>query len=125
MTPVIRSGRRPRRPGDIPSADHHPGNGSVKGALAGYNAALSKLLGGTIDNDCVYTIAGFVAYVVSCSPAGMRIQSGPMKSAVEPATAMMDARGLFPPSPPELGGKSLTELLRAGAVQVIVDREFP
>jgi len=77
-----------------------------------YNAALAKLLGGTTDNDCVYTIAGFVAYVLTCSPAGMRIQPGPLKNVVETGTAMMDARGLLPPSPPELGGKSLTELQR-------------
>ena len=33
-----------------------------------YNAALDKLSAGEIDHQCVYTIAGFVAYVIVCSP---------------------------------------------------------
>ena len=90
-----------------------------------YNSALEKLLAGRIDDDCVYTISGFVAYVITCSPAGMRVQSGPLKSTVEVTAAMMDARGLFPPPPPELGGASLTELLRSGAVKVTIDPKYP
>ena len=39
-----------------------------------YNAALDKLRTGAVDQECVYTIAGFVAYVVTCSPAGVRLQ---------------------------------------------------
>src|SRR5438552_6396230 len=57
-----------------------------------YNAALDKLIVGKIDKECIYTIAGFVAYVVTCSPAGMRIQAGPLKSIVETEAAMMDAQ---------------------------------
>ena len=40
-----------------------------------YNVALDKLVEGQIDNECISTIAGFVAYVIVCSPAGMRIHS--------------------------------------------------
>src|SRR4030042_695214 len=47
-----------------------------------YNAALDKLIAGKIDNTCIYTIAGFVAFVISFSPAGMRIGSGALKSTV-------------------------------------------
>jgi hypothetical protein len=90
-----------------------------------YNEALAKLNEGKIDEQCIYTIAGFVAYVVSCSPAGMRIQSGPLKSIVETVAATMEARGLIPPPPKELGGESLVELLGTGAVKVKVDPKFP
>jgi hypothetical protein len=95
-----------------------------------YNEAFAKLTEGKIDKQCVYTIAGFVAYVVSCSPAGMRIQSGPLKSSVETVAAMMEARGLLPPPPKELkelglDGESLVELLASGAVEVKVDPKFP
>jgi hypothetical protein len=90
-----------------------------------YNAALKKLISGQIDRECVYTIAGFVAYVVSCSPAGMRLQAGPLKAMVETTTAMMDARAEFPPSPACLGGRSLTELLRDGTVKVTIDPKYP
>ena len=56
-----------------------------------YNSALEKLIAGKIDGDCIYTISGFVAYVTTCSPGGMRIHSGPLKSTVEVAAAVMDA----------------------------------
>ena len=36
-----------------------------------YNAAVEKLADNRIDEECIRTIAGFVAYVISCSPAGM------------------------------------------------------
>jgi hypothetical protein len=95
-----------------------------------YNETLAKLRGNKIDEQCIYTICGFVAYVVSCSPAGMRIQSGPLKISVETMAAMMEARGLIPPPPKELkelglGGESLVELLGTGAVRVKVDPKFP
>src|SRR5712691_10458734 len=83
-----------------------------------YNAALDNLVAEEIDHTCIYTIAGFVAYVISCSPAGMRIGSGPFKSTVETTAATMEAKGLLPPPPPQLGDTTLTALLRDGAVNV-------
>ena len=90
-----------------------------------YNSALDKLVAGEIDNMCIYTIAGFIAYVISCSPAGMRIGSGSLKSIVETTAVMMDAQGLLPPSPLQLGDTTLTELLRDGAVDVSIDPKYP
>jgi hypothetical protein len=52
-----------------------------------YDSAVDKLATETIDQQCIYTIAGFVASVISCSPAGMRIHSGPLKSSVEAGDA--------------------------------------
>jgi hypothetical protein len=90
-----------------------------------YNEAVAKLIGDKIDADCVYTIAGFIAYVVSCSPAAMRIHCEPLRSMVVHTAAMMEALALFPTPPEELGGKRLAELLRTGAVKVKVDPKFP
>ena len=90
-----------------------------------YNAVLDKLMAGEIDHTCIYTIAGFVAYVISCSPAGMRIASGPLKSTVETTAAMMEAQGALPPPPPQLGDTTLTKLLRDGAVAVTIDPKYP
>jgi hypothetical protein len=90
-----------------------------------YSSALEKLTAQKIDQECIYTIAGFVAYVISCSPAGMRIHSGPLKSTVETTAAMMEAAGMLPPPPPELAGASLTELLQKGAVRVKIDAKYP
>lgn len=90
-----------------------------------YNAALDKLTDKQIDNECIYTIASFVAYVMTCSPAGMRVQSGPLESMVETRAAGLDAQGLLPPPPPMLAGTNLTELLRGGGVEVVIDPKFP
>lgn len=90
-----------------------------------YNTALDKLMTEKIDDECIYTIAGFVAYVISCSPAGMRIHSGPLKSTVEATAAMIDAQGLLPPPPSTLGGANLTDLLHSGKVKVTVDPKYP
>ena len=90
-----------------------------------YDSALKKLKAGTIDADGVFTISGFVAFIITCSPGGMRVHSGPLKNIVEITAAMADAAGLVSPSPPELGSASLTELLRSGAVNVDVDPKYP
>src|SRR2546425_4117846 len=90
-----------------------------------YNAALDKLIAGKIDKECIYTIAGFIAYVITCSPTGMRTQSGPMKDVVETECSILEAQGLLPPPPPELAGTNLTELLRSGAVKVEIDPKYP
>ena len=90
-----------------------------------YNSALEKLIAGKIDADCIYTISGFVTYVITCSPGGMRVHSGPLKSIVEATAARMDEMELIPSPPPELGGASLTELLRSGAVKVTIDPKYP
>jgi hypothetical protein len=90
-----------------------------------YDTALEKLAGGAIDSECIYTIAGFASYVISCSPAGVRIKSGHLKSIVEAEADILQARGLFPTPPKELGGTNLVELLRTGVVRVKVDHKFP
>jgi len=90
-----------------------------------YNAALEKLAAGKIDAECIYTIAGFVAFVITCPPAGMRIRSGPLKSIVETTAAILEEQGAFPSPPTELGGTTLAELLSSGAVNVTIDPKYP
>jgi hypothetical protein len=41
-----------------------------------YNASLVKLRKNKPDQESIFCIAGFVAYIVNCSPAAMRIHSG-------------------------------------------------
>ncbi len=90
-----------------------------------YNSSIDKLRKGEVDAECIYVISGFVAYVQSCSPAGMRIQYSPPKNAVENTVKMLDAKGEITTPLSELGGKSITELLETGAIQVEVDPKFP
>jgi Protein of unknown function (DUF4238) len=78
-----------------------------------------------INAECIYTIAGFVAYVYTCSPGGMRINSEPLKKQVENLTYELDAKGEFAPPPPVLGGKILTELLQNESVKIVIDPKFP
>jgi len=90
-----------------------------------YSTAVEKLASDRIDGECIYTIAGFVAYVISCSPAGMRIHSSALQGAVEMEATILDSQGLIPSPPPELSGMNLTEILNKGIVKVDVDPKFP
>lgn len=90
-----------------------------------YNRSLNKLMSSNIDEECIYTIAGFIAYIISCSPAGMRIHSSPLKGIVEETSFLLDANNTFSSPPPELGGESLTELIKTGKVQVEIDPKYP
>lgn len=90
-----------------------------------YNSAVAKLRDNKIDEETVFVIAGFVAYVLTCSPAGMRIQSAPLKNAVEAHAMMLDALGEIGKAPESLGGKSITELLKEGEVAVKIDAKYP
>jgi hypothetical protein len=91
----------------------------------GYNAALAKLMTGKIDQESIFVIAGFVAYVSTCSPAAMRIYSESLKAVVEYTTDILDSKGSLPPPPFELGGKNLTELLQNGEIKVNIDPKYP
>ena len=97
----------------------------LKGIEPKYNPALAKLAADNIDPECVYAIAGFVAYVLTCSPAAMRILSDPLKGAVEETCRTLDSKGVLPAPPPELGGESLTELLHSGKVRVEINPKYP
>jgi len=89
-----------------------------------YNVALEGLAKKNIDSDCIYTIAGFVAYVLVCSPAGMRIFASPLKTSVEDCGRILNRQGVFSSPPPGLGGGSLTELLNDEKIVVKVDPKY-
>jgi Protein of unknown function (DUF4238) len=90
-----------------------------------YNDAVAKFRDNRIDQEAVFVVAGFAAYVTSCSPAAMRIFTAPLKSMLETEANLLDRQGVFGKSPPALGGKSITELLADGTVHFTVDEKFP
>lgn len=90
-----------------------------------YNASVEKLRNGNIDQDCIYVIAGFVAYVSGCAPAAMRLLSEPLRQTVAVKVDILEKRGDLPPPPPALGEESLSELLRAGKVNIEIDGKYP
>ncbi|HLH50303.1 MAG TPA: DUF4238 domain-containing protein, partial [Roseiarcus sp.] len=82
-----------------------------------YNASLAKLRDDKIDQECVYSIAGFAAYVASCAPAAMRIHTEPLKAALQAHVILLDRQGILSKAPEALGGKSATELLADKTIQ--------
>jgi hypothetical protein len=90
-----------------------------------YNAILEKLRSGKMDCECVYVVAGFIAYVIACSPTAARLGSEPLKHIFEETGRRLDRRGAIPKVPPSLGGKSFTELVQSGIVEASVDPKFP
>jgi hypothetical protein len=90
-----------------------------------YSNAVEKLEADSIDSDAIYPIAGFVAYVISCSPAAMRIGTAPARMAVELSARALDAAGELPVSPSASGGETLSEMLADGKVSITVDPKYP
>lgn len=90
-----------------------------------YTSAIERIRKHALDDEVIYVIAGFVAYVMSCSPAGMRINSELPRKTVELTARTLDAAGEMPMPPKALGGESLTELLNAGKIKVTVDPKYP
>jgi Protein of unknown function (DUF4238) len=90
-----------------------------------YNAAISELSTGKPSRDTVYAIAGFAAYVTSCSPTAMRLHSGPLRSSVEATGKILDASGEITRAPEALGGRSFTELVENGDIKVTIDGKYP
>ena len=97
----------------------------LRGVEPNYDASLDKLRRRAIDRECIGVIAGFAAYVSSCSPAAMRIHSAPLVKTLEPTAIMLDRKGVTPKAPPSLGSKSLSELLAEGVVGFKVDPKYP
>lgn len=89
-----------------------------------YNSAVKALEAGKPDSECVFTIAGFAAYVASCSPTAMRLGSEPLRQTIESTGALMEAKGKLPPAPAALGSTSFTELVRSGKVKIDVDPKY-
>jgi hypothetical protein len=97
----------------------------LKGIEPNYNASLQKLITSRIDNKCIYTIAGFAAYIAVCSPAGMRIFSDPLRSIVEMTLEQIDSQGLLPIPPTQLNASSTSELLKRGDIDIRIDPKYP
>lgn len=90
-----------------------------------YNVTLAKIMENNIDAECIYVIAGFIAYVLTCSPAGMRIGAALLKGPVEETARKLDATGTLPAPPPQVGENSLTGLLDKGKLRINIDPKFP
>ena len=89
-----------------------------------YDEALNRIRAGHFDQDSVYVVAGFTAYVMSCSPTGMRLYAGHLRNMVEAETIALDRLGKLPPMPKSLGN-SVKEAIESGKVLVTIDEKYP
>jgi hypothetical protein len=96
----------------------------LKSIEPNYNRAVDALLEENFRNDVLYTIAGLVAYIQTCSPTGVQISKKHMETMIEDAGKIFDQQGKITPLPEELGGKTFTELLNQGSVNVEVDPKY-
>ncbi len=90
-----------------------------------YNRSLDKLRSGQIDEDAIYVIAGFVAYVAGCSPAAMRISSLPLRNMVEASAEFLCETGKIPKLSTPEGDRSLRDMISMGALSMDVDEKYP
>src|SRR3546814_3265918 len=60
-----------------------------------YNWACAILERGEVNPDAVFVIAGFAAFVMCCSPTGMRLGSAPHEASLPIAAPLLDCAGLF------------------------------
>ena len=97
----------------------------LKGIEPNYNDAVDKMLRNKVDGECVRVIAGFVAYVNSCSPAAIRINTPILQETVKTTAIMMERQGLLPERPASLGKKPLEQLFADGTFNVDIDPKYP
>lgn len=97
----------------------------LKGIEPRYNNALNKLRSDYLDNDIVYVIAGLVAYMSTCSPGAMRLNSVPMEETLKSVVRGMESGGLFSHIPYPMDGKSITDLMAEGLIDLKVDPKYP
>jgi hypothetical protein len=90
-----------------------------------YNDAVTLLETGRPNNEAIYVVAGFLSYLLTCTPAAMRMNANLVEEHIEAMTKAADAKAAFEPPPSELAGDSLTELLDSGGIKVVVDRKVP
>lgn len=90
-----------------------------------YNWACATLERGEVDPDAVFVIASFAAFMMCCSPAGMRLGCAPYEAGLPIEAKLLDRAGEFDPMPPELGEKSVTELIDEGSLVFDINARYP
>jgi hypothetical protein len=90
-----------------------------------YNDAVEAIVGRDIPWGAIWAVAGFSACVYSCSQTGMRIWVPQLTNILEVTAEIADRHGKFDKPPAQLGGSSVTELLRSGRIKFKVDPKYP
>lgn len=89
-----------------------------------YNQACAAALTGTMAFEDVLSLAGFVAFVSTCSPTAIRLGRQSIAALVDTQARLLDEQGLISRAPRGLGRRSLSQLLDDGAISVNIDGKF-
>lgn len=90
-----------------------------------YNKSVNALIDGAPTPNDIYAIAGFIAYVNSCSPTAMRLHSEILRVQVDATGRVAEKRGILPPPPDILGASSFSELIDKGIINIVIDQKYP
>jgi len=90
-----------------------------------YNQAVAELKTGRPSRNAIYVVAGFAAYVTSCSPTAMRLGADPLRNSMKAALKILDRQGKIPRAPEELGQRSISDLIDSGEVLIDIDEKYP
>jgi hypothetical protein len=90
-----------------------------------YNGSVALFEAGKPNNEAIYVIAGFLSYLLTCTPAAMRMNAKLLEGNVEAMVKAAEAKGTFKPPPSELAGKDLNELLNSDGIKIVVDPKMP
>ncbi len=90
-----------------------------------YNASMQKIRDDKIDQAAIRAIAGFVVYVIVCSPTGGRLHSKPLEQRLLMEAKKLEAAGVLDNAPEALDNKKLSELVEQGIVRFDVDPKYP
>ncbi|MEP7351428.1 MAG: DUF4238 domain-containing protein [Sphingorhabdus sp.] len=90
-----------------------------------YDSACDSITARQFTFDDILVIAGFASFVICCSPTAMRLGAKKLEMLTHTQVELMEQAGLLDPPPAELGGKSATELIQNGALQIEIDQKYP
>jgi len=90
-----------------------------------YNWACEILERGEVHPDAVFVVGSFAAFVMCCSPTGMRLGSAPHEARLPIELKLLDRAGQLDPVPPQLGQKSVAELIDEGTLVFETDARYP
>lgn len=90
-----------------------------------YNLACAQLLNDKISVTTIFVVSGFASFVQICAPTSLRVHAGSLENLTTIESELLDRMGMLPKAPPELGGKSLSELIKEGTVKMEIDSNFP
>lgn len=91
-----------------------------------FNRALKNIENNNIDNETIFVVAGFIVFIMTCSPTATRLKTVPLQALVETQAQILDRNKMIPPPPNGVfGDRSLSDLLKDGTIKVEIKQKYP